>query len=51
MCRDQAIDLELLAESIITHWKTTSDINWDTIILDGNNINQAQNEGGIMYYY
>ena len=51
LCREEAIDLELLTDAILSHWKPLKEMNFDTILLDKNNIYQAQNEGGYNYYY
>ncbi len=51
ICRPEANDLELLMDAILKHWKTSIEIDLEAIRLDEGNINQAQNEGGYMYYY
>jgi len=51
LCREGAMNLELLTEAILKHWKPSNDMNFDNILLDERNISQAHNEGGYMYYY
>ena len=45
------MDLELLTDSILTHWKPQDSVDLENILLDEINIIQAQSDTGHMYYY